>query len=81
MKVGIMRRKYFSLALPAAMAALALVASPALGASNSWAATSNMNSVRAGHSATILVDGRSWLPAAVTTRAPRSTIPRARPGP
>jgi len=52
------RSKNSWFALLAAVAAFGLVSSPALAATNSWAATTNMNSVRAGHTATILTDGR-----------------------
>jgi hypothetical protein len=52
------RSKNSWFALPAAVAAFGLVSSPALAATNSWAAATNMNSVRAGHTATILTDGR-----------------------
>src|SRR5260370_36595558 len=56
--MSIMRSRYSWLALPAAAAALGLATSPVLASANSWAATTNMNSVRAGHTATILTDGR-----------------------
>src|SRR5258708_5555922 len=53
-----MHTKHSWLALPAAVAAFALVGLPALAASNSWSATTNMNVARAGHTATVLTDGR-----------------------
>ena len=53
-----MRSKYSWFAPLAVVAAIGLVTSPALAATNSWGATTNMNSVRAGHTATLLTDGR-----------------------